>query len=106
MILIARVRAGRVVVPGDGGNYLSPVHVADMAAAIAAALHAAPAGSTFNVVDEPLRYGDHVDRLADLLGAPRPPRDPARPRPPSFRCTNRAAREALGWEPRYSIWPA
>src|SRR5437660_1549779 len=90
------VEAGADVVPGDRGNYLSPVHIADMAAAIVVALHSAPAGSTFNVVDEPLRHGDYVDRLADLLGASRPPRDPARPRPPSHRCTNRAAREALG----------
>jgi nucleoside-diphosphate-sugar epimerase len=104
--LIVRVRASRVVVPGDGGNYLSPAHVAVMAAAVATALNSAPAGSTFNVVDEPLRYGDYVDRRADRLGAPRPPRDPARPRPPAHRCTNRAAREVLGWEPNHSIWPA
>ncbi|HEY3550705.1 MAG TPA: NAD(P)-dependent oxidoreductase [Gaiellaceae bacterium] len=103
--LIERLRDGTVVVAGDGSNYVSLVNVADMAVAVAAAVEAAPAGSTFNLVDDPLRYGDYVDALADLIGVPRPVRAPKLPLPPSWRCTNRAAQTVLGWIPRERIWP-
>ena len=78
---------------------------ADMASAVAAALELAPAGSTFNIVDEPLRYGDYVDALADLIGVARPRRAPTLSLPPSWRCTNQAAQAVLGWMPRGRIWP-
>jgi nucleoside-diphosphate-sugar epimerase len=104
-VLIERLRVGDIVVAGDGSNYLSPVNVADMASAVTAALELAPAGSTFNVVDEPLRYCDYVDALADLIGVARPQRAPKLPLPPSWRCTNEAARTVLGWMPRERIWP-
>ncbi len=103
--LMADLRNGRVVVPGDGSSFTSPIHVTDMAAAVAAALRKAPAGSTFNVVDEPVRHGDYMDRLARIMAAPPPRRDPSVPALPSIRCTNRAAREVLGWAPVHGIWP-
>ena len=103
--LIKTLLAGDAVVAGDGSHYISPINVADMAAAIASALKRAPAGSTFNIVDEPLRYGDYIDALADLVGAPRPQRTPDARRPPSWRCTNDAARIGLQWMPRGRIWP-
>jgi nucleoside-diphosphate-sugar epimerase len=102
---IARLRAGTKVIPGDGSNFISPVHVEDMAAAVLAALEKAPPASTFNIVDEPLRLGEYADRLAAMLHVEAPRRDPSQPRPPSFRCTNRAARETLGWKPQRGIWP-
>jgi nucleoside-diphosphate-sugar epimerase len=105
-VLIERLRSRGAVVAGDGSNYLSPLNVADMASAVAAALRYAPAGSTFNIVDEPLRYADYVDALADLIGVTRPPRAAARPLPDSRRCTSSAARTALGWMPRHPIWPS
>ena len=76
-----------------------------MASAIAAALERAPACSIFNIVDEPLRYGDYVDSLADLVGVARPRRAADLPLPPSWRCTNKAARTVLGWMPRERIGP-
>ncbi|HJQ49439.1 MAG TPA: NAD(P)-dependent oxidoreductase [Gaiellaceae bacterium] len=103
--LLDQLRDGTVVAAGDGSNYVSLVDVADMAAAVTTAVEAAPAGSTFNVVDDPLRYGDYVDALADLIGVSRPARAPKLPLPPSWRCTNRAARTALGWMPHGRIWP-
>lgn len=103
--MIDALRAGEVTVAGDGSNYLSPVTVGDMASAVAAAVGTAPAGSTFNIVDEPLRYGDYVDALADLVGAARPPRAPKLALPPSWRCSNEAARTVLRWMPRERIWP-
>jgi nucleoside-diphosphate-sugar epimerase len=103
--LIDRLRNRSAVVAGDGSNFLSPLNVADMASAVAAALRYAPAGSTFNVVDEPLRYSDYVDALADSIGVVRPPRTAARRPRDSRRCTNSAARTVLGWMPRHPVWP-
>jgi len=95
--LIANLRAGKVTVPGDGSNWISPIPLS---------LTSAPGGATFNVVAEPIREGDYDDRLAALLGVAPPPRDPARPLPPSYRCARDAARRQLGWTPTHSIWPA
>jgi nucleoside-diphosphate-sugar epimerase len=104
-LLIEGLRAGDVAVAGDGSNYVSPINVIDMARAVVAALELAPPGSTFNIVDEPLRRRDYVDALADLIGAARPQRVPKLPLPPSWRCTNEAARKVLRWMPRERIWP-
>jgi nucleoside-diphosphate-sugar epimerase len=103
---IARLTDGTMRVPGDGTNFISPVHVEDVATAVVAALERAPAGSTFNIVDEPLRNGEYLDRLAAAVGAPAPPRDAGLRQPLSHRCTNRAAREQLSWEPRHSLFPS
>lgn len=102
---IEQMRAGTYVVPCDGRAFVSHIHVADMAAATAAALERAPAGSILNVVDEPLRAGDYADRLADATGAARPPRAPAIACPPSHRCSNTAARIVLGWTPIHPVIP-
>ncbi len=101
---IKNLRAGKLVVANDGCNFISPIHVIDMAAAIVAALLHAPAGSIFNIVDEPARQGEYLDRLAELIGAPQPPRDLTQPHPASWRCSNAAARSALQWTPRHSIY--
>jgi nucleoside-diphosphate-sugar epimerase len=103
--LLARLRAGQEVVPGDGQNFVSLVNVEDAAAAYVAALERAESGSVFNICDEPIRYGDYVDRLAEMIHAPRPRRDSSKPCPPSWRCTNQRARQELGWAPNHGIWP-
>lgn len=103
--LIERLRAGTQLVPRDGSNWVSYIHVEDIAVATVAALDRAPAGSTFNITDTPARNGDYLDRLAGLLGVPTPKRDPDAPRPRSFRCSNEAAHRVLDWKPRVGIWP-
>jgi nucleoside-diphosphate-sugar epimerase len=103
--LVERLKDGELVVAGDGSNYVSPVNVSDMASALVAALLHAPAGSTFNIVDQPLRYRDYVDAVADMIGASRPRRKAELLLPPSWRCTNQAAKTVLGWIPRGRIWP-
>lgn len=103
--VIEGLRLGREVVPCDGRNFTSLIHVADMASAVAAAMQAARPGSVFNIVDEPIRNGDYLDRLADAIGARRPRRDVAAACPPSWRCSNQAAKTGLGWRPSHSIIP-
>lgn len=103
---LEQIRTGKLVVPGDGSHFVSLVHVEDVTDAYLAALERAPGQSVFNICSEPVRYGDYVDGLADLVGANRPKRDLSHPKPPSHRASNAAAREKLGWSPRKSIWPA
>ena len=88
------------VLPGDGSNWVSFVHVADYAAAVASSIHSAVKGAAFNITAEPVRNGDYLDRLAQLLNVPVPPREPALPLPRSYRCSNTAAKAALGEDPR------
>jgi nucleoside-diphosphate-sugar epimerase len=102
---IENLRARQERVPCDGSSFLSPIHVEDMASSIAAALIKAPPGSTFNIVDEPIRQGEYLDRLAALVGAPKPRRDPNLACPPSQRCSNEAAKAMLGWKPTHGIFP-
>jgi 2-alkyl-3-oxoalkanoate reductase len=102
---IKRLHKGEETVFGDGSNFISPIHVADMAAAIATALERAPADSIFNIVDKPIRQDDYLNNLAAKLGTSTPPRNLTLPRPPSFRCSNLAARDVLGWNPTKGIWP-
>jgi 2-alkyl-3-oxoalkanoate reductase len=103
--LLTRLRAGQVEIPGKGQNFLSPIHVADMAEAIAISLERAPGGSIYQVVDQPLRYRDYLTTLADRLHLPHPPYNASLPEAPSYRCSNQRVREQLGWQPRHSIWP-
>ena len=103
--LLERLRAGQVEIPGKGQNFLSPIHVADMAEAMALTLEHAPGGSIYQIVDQPLRYGDYITMLADRLHLPHPLYNASLPEAPSYHCSNQRAREQLGWLPRHSIWP-
>jgi nucleoside-diphosphate-sugar epimerase len=101
----ASLMAGREKVPCDGSNYVSAVHVGDMASAYAAAMVRPVAGAILNVNAEPLRQGQYLDGLAQAVGARRPERDPDAPCPPSLRCSNQAARKLLEWEPVHRLYP-
>ncbi|MCC6236034.1 MAG: NAD(P)-dependent oxidoreductase [Dehalococcoidia bacterium] len=103
--VLERLRAGTQRVPGDGSNWVSFIHVEDIAEATVAALDRAPAGSVFNITDAPIRNGDYLDRLAELAGVAAPARDATAPLPRSFRCSSEAARRVLAWEPSAGIWP-
>ncbi len=118
---IAPVGYNRSVVapiPGAADSYFSSVSHDDAAAAVVAALDAAP--GIYNVVDdEPLRRREFFGSLAGVLGVP-PPRLP----PPwlkylfgslgemlarSLRISNRKLRDQAGWVPKYPSmregWP-
>ena len=101
----ANLLAGKEKVPCDGSNYISAVHLADMASACAATLLRPVAGAILNVNAQPLRQGQYLDGLAQTIGARRPERDPKVPCPPSLRCSNQAARRMLEWEPTHGLFP-
>lgn len=98
----ARAQAGKLRLPGDGSSYVSPLHIADMASATAAALARWPSRQTLIVADdEPAQWRDIFGYIAKLAGAPAP--EPGgREGFPSFRVSNRRARDVLSWAPFYT----
>ncbi len=103
---ISDLKEGTKSVPGDGMNFMSLIHVQDMAAAFVRAVQVNPHHATLNIVAEPIRNGEYLDRLADIVGAPRPKRDLLQDRPPSNRCSNTRAKSMLQWTPQRSIFPS
>jgi nucleoside-diphosphate-sugar epimerase len=109
------LRAGAMRLPGDARNFVSSVHVDDVATAFLAAAERGPPGETFLVADdEPLTLREYAGAWASALGA-RPPRTVPRflarlavgrtavdAIALSQRVLNRKAREALGWSPAHA----
>jgi nucleoside-diphosphate-sugar epimerase len=108
--LFAQARRHIGLLLGPPASYVSSIHVADAAAAVAAALHA-PAG-TFNIVDdEPLTKREYAQALARAAGKAMWLRGPGRAAlvfgdrltslTRSLRVSNARFRAATGWAPRY-----
>lgn len=98
----SRARAGKLKLPEAGTDYVSLVHVADMADATMAALSRWPSRQRLIVADdEPVRWRDLFGFIAASVGGPEPQAGgPARF--PSFRVRNTRARAVLGWTPRFA----
>jgi nucleoside-diphosphate-sugar epimerase len=104
---------------GNGGNYVSSLHVHDAGAAVAAALDAP--GGVYNLGDDqPVTALEWTSPLAAALGAPPPRRLPgwlarlvlggaAGLFTVSQRVSNRRFCQATGWRPRHPSveagWP-
>jgi nucleoside-diphosphate-sugar epimerase len=102
----ARAVAGKLRLPGDGSDFVSLLHIADMAAATVAAVHAWPSRQTLIVADDmPARWRDVFGYVAGLSAAPAPAAG-GRAGFASFRVRNQRAREALAWAPRYADYRA
>jgi nucleoside-diphosphate-sugar epimerase len=98
----ARAQAGKLRLPGDGTDYVSLLHIADMARATMAALERWPSRQALIVADdEPVQWRDVFGYIAKLAGAPEPATGGRRGFP-SFRVSNRRARELLSWAPFYT----
>jgi nucleoside-diphosphate-sugar epimerase len=98
----ARARAGTLRLPGEGADYVSLVHVADMAAATVAALERWPSRHALIVADDrPAPWRDVLGWVAALV-AGAPPAPGGRAGLPSFRVRNARARDALSWRPLYT----
>jgi nucleoside-diphosphate-sugar epimerase len=104
----ADARAGRLALPGDGGDYLSLVHVDDMAQAVVLAAESDLARVTLNIVDDvPVTYRALFEHIARLHGAPAPaPGGPRGLAMASFRVSNARARQRLRWTPRFPDYRA
>jgi nucleoside-diphosphate-sugar epimerase len=96
----AAARDGSLRLPGDGRDFVSLVHIADMAAAIVAIVEAGPVNRAWLAVDDtPVTWRDFLGELCRRERVAPPPPGGANYLP-SFRCANRRLR-ALGWSPRY-----
>lgn len=102
----ARARAGKLRLPGDGTDYVSLVHIADMAAATVAAIAHWPSRQALIVADDaPAQWRDvfgYICSLAQCDG----PQTGGRAGFPSFRVTNRRAKALLSWAPFYADYRA
>lgn len=97
----AGAAAGKLKMPGDGADYVSLVHIADMAAATVAAVDKWPSRQTLIVCDDqPAPWREVFGFIAASLGQPDPAPGGAAGFP-SFRLRNTRAKAALGWQPFY-----
>ena len=97
----ARARAGKLRLPEDGDDYVSLVHIADRAAATVEAIRAWPSRRALIVADDrPAQWREVFTYVCALAGV-EPPAPGGRSMMPSFRVSNRLARELLGWSPVY-----
>lgn len=97
----ARARAGKLRLPAEGNDYVSLIHIADMAAATVAALGRWQSRQPLIVADDqPARWRDILTYVCVVAGSA-PPQPGGRALMPSFRVRNRRARELLAWAPVY-----
>ncbi len=102
----ARARAAKLRLPGQGGDYVSLVHIADMAAATVAAIDRWPSQQALIVADDqPAPWRDVLTYVCAVVGSS-PPEPGGRALMPSFRVTNRRARKLLSWAPLYADYRA
>ncbi len=102
----ARARAGKLRLPGEGDDYVSLVHIADMADATVAAIRRWPSRQPLIVADDsPARWRDVLTYVCAVAGS-NPPQPGGRSLMPSFRVKNHRAREALSWRPVYGDYRA
>jgi nucleoside-diphosphate-sugar epimerase len=97
----ARARAGKLRLPAEGNDYVSLVHIVDMASATVAALRRWPSRQPLIVADDcPARWRDVLTYVCAVAGSD-PPTPGGRSSMESFRVKNARARELLVWQPAY-----
>lgn len=100
----ARAAAGKLRLPGEGLEYVSLVHIADMAAATVLAVKAWPSRSVLTICDdEPVQWRDLFGYICATAGAAAPEAG-GPPGLPSFRLKNERALKALNWHPHYKSY--
>lgn len=97
----ARAHAGKLRLPGDGTDWVTLVHIADMAAATVQALDRWPSRRALIIADDhPVQWRDLFTHIATTTNAS-PPTPGGRQGFPSFRARNQRARDTLPWQPLY-----
>ncbi len=102
----ARARAGKLRMPEEGKDYVSLVHIADMAVATVAAIRRWPSRQALIVADDhPAPWSDVLSYVCAVARVS-PPQPGGRALMPSFRVKNGRARETLSWVPFYADYRA
>lgn len=102
----ARAQAGRLRLPEEGADYVSLLHIADMATATMAAIERWPSRKALIIADDqPAPWRDVFRHVCAMAGSA-PPQPGGRALMPSFRVSNRRARETLNWAPIYTDYRA
>lgn len=102
----ASARAGKLRLPEEGDDYVSLLHIADMAAATVAAIERWPSRQALIVADDhPAPWRDVLAYVCAVAGSD-PPKPGGRALMPSFRVRNWRARQLLSWEPLYADYRA
>jgi nucleoside-diphosphate-sugar epimerase len=98
----ARVERGQFILPSDGHDWLSSVHIADLAAAFVTVLENAPPRTHWIAADDqPMQWRDVFRLVAELTLRPRETaKVGADAIMPGFR-VRADALKGLGWSPRY-----
>ncbi len=95
----ARAQAGKLRLPDEGQDYVSLVHIADMADATVKALARWPSRQALIVADDrPAPWRDLFSYVCSVCGASPPPAG-GRRMIPSFRVRNTRAKDLLSWTP-------
>jgi 2-alkyl-3-oxoalkanoate reductase len=115
-VMAAPIRKRRFPLVGDGGGFMSWIHLDDAAAATAVAVERGQPGVYYVVDDEPAPVREWLPVLASALGA-KPPRrvprwlgrllagDAATAMMTEAKgASNEKAKRELGWQPRYASW--
>lgn len=98
----ARAAAGKLRAPKDGREFVSLVHISDMAAATVKAVERWPSREAIIVCDDaPVRWSELFGFVAMAAGAP-PPETGGRAGFPGFRTSNAKAKRLLGWTPCFA----
>ncbi|MCW5773090.1 MAG: NAD(P)-dependent oxidoreductase [Rhodospirillaceae bacterium] len=96
----SQARGGVLVAPGDGNGFISLIHVADMASAMALVAERGLRRQVYIAADDqPATYRDLLGYVAAMEGTA-PPAVGGQTFLPSFRVSN-AKLKALGWAPGY-----
>jgi nucleoside-diphosphate-sugar epimerase len=99
------LKDGLNIVTGNGENFVSFIHVADMAEAILRSVENETGNIILNIVDKPVKQIEYLKILAEKIGAVTPVRNNKLSTPPSLRCSNLRAQYTLNWKPTHSILP-
>lgn len=97
-------KQGNLVIPKDGRELISLIHVADMAQAILCAIQSAPIKSIYNIVDDkPVSYKTLYNHIANQINM-NAPQSGGTQNTFSLGCDNSKAKKELGWNPFYSSY--